>query len=89
MCCENEIVIEQLKHYVTPAGKIQAIGRTMHCGNHELIYSVGTKQELLYTGCTQSLYLFIRSVIQLTSNFQGILFFNLHKKCCSVFIYQG
>jgi len=49
------MAIEQLKHYVTPAGKIQAIVRTTHCGIHELVYSVGTKEELLYTGCTQSL----------------------------------
>ena len=54
-----EMVIEQLKNYVTTAGKIQATGRTMHCGVHKLNCSVWTKKELLNSGCSQSLYLCI------------------------------
>jgi len=53
------MVIEQLKHYVTPAGKIQATVGILHCGVHKLIYCVWTKEELLNSGCTKSLYLFV------------------------------
>jgi hypothetical protein len=70
------MVIEQLKHSVTPAGKIQAIGRTMHCGVHKLNYSALTKRELLNSGCSQSLYISIQSVIEQKSNYQAISLFS-------------
>jgi hypothetical protein len=37
------MVIEKLKIYITPAGKIRAGGRTRHCGVHKPIYSVCTR----------------------------------------------
>jgi hypothetical protein len=67
---EVEMAIEKLKRhkspgiYQIPAELIKAGGRIIHLGSINLLILFGIKRNCLKSGRSQSLYLFIRRVIQ-------------------------